>query len=64
MMIPFLRFRFLRNSSGNVGYVTGGAVSATDGVTNHVWGAINGGMRLNAFYPTRLTVATSERTIQ
>ena len=42
---------FLRNSSSNIGYVTGGSVSANDGVTNHIWGAVNGGMRLNAFYP-------------
>ena len=48
---PIFEIPFLRNSSSNVGYVTGGAVSATDGITNHVWGAINGGMRLNAFYP-------------
>ena len=47
---PIFEIPFLRNSSSNVGYVTGGAVSATDGITNHVWGAINGGMRLNAFY--------------
>ncbi|MEI6948957.1 RagB/SusD family nutrient uptake outer membrane protein [Paraflavisolibacter sp. H34] len=47
---PIFEIPFLRNSSGNVGYVTGGAVSGTDGTTNHVWGTINGGMRLNAFY--------------
>ncbi len=48
---PIFEIPFLRNSSSNVGYVTGGAVSATDGTTNHIWGAINGSMRLNAFYP-------------
>jgi starch-binding outer membrane protein, SusD/RagB family len=47
---PIFEIPFLRNSSSNVGYVTGGAVGATDGTTSHVWGAVNGGMRLNAFY--------------
>ncbi|WP_207424370.1 RagB/SusD family nutrient uptake outer membrane protein [Desertivirga brevis] len=47
---PIFEIPFLRLSSGNVGYVTGGAVGSTDNLTNHVWGAVNGGMRLNAFY--------------
>lgn len=47
---PIFEIPFLRNSSSNVGYVTGGAVGSNEGETNHVWGAVNGGMRLNAFY--------------
>ncbi|WP_423126874.1 RagB/SusD family nutrient uptake outer membrane protein [Gaoshiqia sp. Z1-71] len=47
---PIFEIPFLRNSSSNVGYVTGGTVSSTDDITNHIWGAANGGMRLNAFY--------------
>jgi starch-binding outer membrane protein, SusD/RagB family len=47
---PIFEIPFLRRSSGSVGYVTGGAVASTDDLTNHVWGASNGGMRLNAFY--------------
>src|SRR5690606_18721899 len=47
---PIFEIPFLRNGSGNVGYNTGAAVGSTDGLTNHVWGGSNGGMRLNAFY--------------
>lgn len=47
---PIFEIPFLRGSSGNVGYVTGGAVSTANDITNHVWGGSNGGMRLNAFY--------------
>ena len=48
---PIFEIPFLRRSSGNVGYTTGGAVGSGDNGTTHVWGAVNGGMRLNAFYP-------------
>lgn len=47
---PLFEIPFLRNSSSNVGYVTGGSVASTNDVTTHIWGAVNGGMRLNAFY--------------
>jgi hypothetical protein len=47
---PIFEIPFLRNSSGNVGYVTGAAVGSLNDLTTHVWGAANGGMRLNAFY--------------
>ena len=47
---PIFEIPFLRNGSGNIGYNTGAGVSSTDGVTDHVWGASSGGMRLNAFY--------------
>lgn len=47
---PIFEIPFLRNGSGNVGFVTGGAASGNNGVTDHVWGTANGGMRLNAFY--------------
>ncbi|TJZ59921.1 RagB/SusD family nutrient uptake outer membrane protein [Sphingobacterium olei] len=47
---PMFEIPFLRNGSSNLGFVTGGAVGSTEGVTNHVWGGVNGGMRLNAFY--------------
>lgn len=47
---PIFEIPFLRRSSSNLGYVTGGAVAGTDGSTTHAWGAVNGGMRLNAFY--------------
>ncbi|WP_407429433.1 RagB/SusD family nutrient uptake outer membrane protein [Arcticibacter sp.] len=47
---PIFEIPFLRNSSGNVGFVTGAAVGSLNDLTNHVWGAANGGMRLNAFY--------------
>ncbi|MFC5283564.1 RagB/SusD family nutrient uptake outer membrane protein [Pedobacter alpinus] len=47
---PIFEIPFLRRSSGNVGNITGGAVGSVEGVTNHPWGSVNGGMRLNAFY--------------
>src|SRR5690606_30741766 len=47
---PIFEIPFLRGSSSNVGYVTGGNVGSVEGVTSHPWGAVNGGMRLNAFY--------------
>ncbi|WP_114781700.1 RagB/SusD family nutrient uptake outer membrane protein [Botryobacter ruber] len=47
---PIFEVPFLRGSSSNVGFITGGAVSSVEGVTNHPWGAVSGGMRLNAFY--------------
>lgn len=47
---PIFEIPFLRGTSGNVGYVTGAAVGATENVTTHIWGASSGGMRLNAFY--------------
>ena len=49
---PIFEIPFLKSSSCNVGYVHGPSGSATDGVTSgaNVWGASNGGLRLNAFY--------------
>jgi starch-binding outer membrane protein, SusD/RagB family len=47
---PIFEIPFLRGSSSYVGYVTGGGVSSVNDVTSHVWGAVNGAMRLNAFY--------------
>ncbi len=47
---PIFEIPLLKRVNGNVGYVTGPAVSSVEGVTNHVWGGSNGGMRLNAFY--------------
>lgn len=48
---PIFEIPFLRNNSGNVGYSTGAAASTNDGEAPHIWGGVNGGMRLNAFYP-------------
>ncbi|MBP1676532.1 MAG: SusD family protein [Bacteroidetes bacterium] len=49
---PIFEIPFLKSSSGNVGYVHGPSGSAVDGLTTapNVWGASNGGVRLNAFY--------------
>lgn len=49
---PIFEIPFLKASSGNVGYVHGPSGSSVNGVTTgaNVWGASNGGLRLNAFY--------------
>ncbi|MFT3752419.1 MAG: RagB/SusD family nutrient uptake outer membrane protein [Paludibacter sp.] len=49
---PIFEIPFLKLSSGNVGYIHGPSGSATNGITSgaNVWGASNGGLRLNAFY--------------
>ena len=40
---------FARESSGNVGYSQGPAVSTSDGVAPFAWGGCNGGVRTTAF---------------
>lgn len=49
---PIFEIPFLKASSGNVGYVHGPSGSTVDGITTapNIWGASNGGLRLNAFY--------------
>lgn len=47
---PIFEIPFLRLGSGSVGYTTGAAVGSANDLTQHIWGAANGGMRLNAFY--------------
>lgn len=47
---PIFEIPFLKRSSSNVGFVTGANVASVEGITNHEWGSVNGGMRLNAFY--------------
>jgi len=47
---PIFEIPFLRLGSGNVGFTTGAGVSSANDLTQHVWGATNAGMRLNAFY--------------
>ncbi|MBE8723206.1 RagB/SusD family nutrient uptake outer membrane protein [Sphingobacterium pedocola] len=47
---PIFEIPFLRNNSSNLGNITGPRVEGVENVTNHMWGVINGGMRLNAFY--------------
>lgn len=49
---PIFEIPFLKASSGNVGYVHGPSGSSVDGITTapNIWGASNGGLRLNAFY--------------
>ena len=49
---PIFEIPFAKNSSGNVGYVHGPSGSTVNGTTTgiNIWGASNGGLRLNAFY--------------
>lgn len=47
---PVFEISFLKNSSGNVGYVHGPQAQTTSGETSHDWGECNGGVRLNTFY--------------
>ena len=47
---PIFEISFLRNSSGDVGFVHGPQVQTRSGETVHEWGECNGGARLNAFY--------------
>lgn len=49
---PIFEIPFLKESSGKVGYLWGPAGQVTDDVTSgkNIWGASNGGIRMNAFY--------------
>ena len=49
---PIFEIPFVKNQSGNIGYSHGPSGSTANGVTtgDNVWGASNGGIRLNAFY--------------
>lgn len=49
---PIFEIPFAKLSSGNVGYIHGPSGSTVNNTTSgaNVWGASNGGLRLNAFY--------------
>jgi len=47
---PIFEIPFLRNGSGNVGFVHGPQGQTYSGETSHSWGECNGNLRLNAFY--------------
>lgn len=48
---PMMELPFARESSGNVGYLTGPKMASSDGKTDHNWGEAGGSVQLSHFYP-------------